>query len=415
MDYKFIILLILLLGLILFLTKEFANIYKKVDENQCHLISYVDENTDGIKKQVRSDLSVCLGKIKTFNDDCIKKVRRMDMLESQVVANMSNHCTDSDNEDASKQMNMMCLSDMMKQKHQNTQDEYYRESDTSSKKKSKHTDQEFIIKYKSSEEKPKNNQNINAEALVTKVTELIKSENDVVLTPAQQVSPFVQGTFSNQNLKTQSHKSTTSSSTKKSSQHPVSSSTDATNSVENTTENSVETNDDDSDSEEKSSTQSASSKESSTLENSSSDGIEVEFASSGKSSSSNKSSNKSKKEISKKEDYSNCGITIGSRRTGKVPNITVNKNAHNENSENVSKESQRDTEEIGEELMDTFDNDNSKLKPVNKYSIEDLRKMAKTYSIPLTFTDSSGTRRYFKREDLYKKLQSNFAKSNKIF
>ena len=89
MDYQFIILLIVLLGLVLFFVKELENIKKEVDEKSTQIIQCVENNSKSIKGKIQADINVCVNKIKSINGEYIEQVRKMNDYGSQPITNMS--------------------------------------------------------------------------------------------------------------------------------------------------------------------------------------------------------------------------------------------------------------------------------------------------------------------------------------
>lgn len=406
MDYKFIILLVLLFGLILFLTKEFSNIYRKMDENNDRLSSSIDTNFDIVKKQVRNDLGVCLSKVKTFNADCIQKIRRMDMLGSQPVTHISNYCTDADSELGSKDINIIpCLSDVINAK-QNTiklpteelflSDDQPQNKDKNSKINSdkfitnKTNSDKFVVNYESKSNSLQKNDNkfndslnINENELIAKVTELVNKETfqnesshnshkkSQISKISSKQSPDDNNSYSsNSQQSSKSSKSSHSTSSRKTSSISIKSSDHVS--------------------------------ESESSQQSTSDGVPVIF---------DKQSNNSKKDNKKETnensviDYDNCNITIGSKKSKK--GINPNQKIIQSKKDNSSDE--HNVEEISVKTSDvnmlTLDN----LKQLNDYTIESLKKIAKLHSIPLTLRDD-GQRRNLKKGELYNKIKGLLSK-----
>jgi hypothetical protein len=103
---------------------------------------------------------------------------------------------------------------------------------------------------------------------------------------------------------------------------------------------------------------------------------------------SNKSVNSSKSSI-KLEN-----ITIGSTATGKGKKININTN---------------DSESDVDKEITTLDD----LKNISSYSKLDLESIAKSFSLPLTYIDSSQNRKIYKKEELYNSIKDYLVKNKK--
>src|SRR5947207_3348148 len=96
MNYTFIIFLIILIGVIILIAKEFNEIKLHLNDKITTVLLCMDNSSKSIKNSVKNDFNVCLDKIKDINNDCIKQVRKMAEFGSQPITNMSNHYTDTD-------------------------------------------------------------------------------------------------------------------------------------------------------------------------------------------------------------------------------------------------------------------------------------------------------------------------------
>lgn len=109
MDYKFIILLLVIIGLIIFFTRELDNIKCEISEKLDKIASHVDNSSRHTLGKLQNDFSVCVTKMKTINGDYIEQVRKMNDYGNQPITNMSNNYTDTDSQ--GKGMNFSSLSD----------------------------------------------------------------------------------------------------------------------------------------------------------------------------------------------------------------------------------------------------------------------------------------------------------------
>lgn len=96
MDYKFIILLLVIVGLILFFTRELDNMKCEMSDKLDKIASYVDNSSKNTLIKMQNGFGTCVNKLKTLNGDYIEQVRKMNDYGNQPITNMSNHYTDTD-------------------------------------------------------------------------------------------------------------------------------------------------------------------------------------------------------------------------------------------------------------------------------------------------------------------------------
>jgi hypothetical protein len=109
MDYKFIILLLVIVGLIIFFTRELDNMKSEIGDKLDKIASYIDNSSNNTLTKMQNGFGMCVNKIKTLNGDYIEQVRKMNDYGNQPVTNMSNHYTDTDSQ--GKGMKFAALSD----------------------------------------------------------------------------------------------------------------------------------------------------------------------------------------------------------------------------------------------------------------------------------------------------------------
>jgi len=394
MDYKFITILIVLLGIVLFLMKEWDNVKKNIDDKMNQIVTCIDDNSKMLKNKMQADLTVCVGKIKTINGEYIERVRKMNEYGSQPITNISNNYTDTDSHD-NKENNIQYLSDIRKapkkQTSQIKESSYYMSDDvpkhtkkqktTEEPKKEQPTDQKpkdnFKITYSDSNKKvdPKDP---NAENILTKFVEKIELHNQII--PKQ-----LTGSPSSHSSKKSSHKNAKSDSDLIENDDDVhisdiedendsSSCESETDSVGSQYEDENET--------------SSKSTSSSGSQNSGSSGISIEMESPKlKSSKSSKSS--------ESEHSSNYGtITLGSRKTG----VKASSKIEMKTSKNADKN--MDMESVSSSL------NIESLKPIAKYTAESLQKIAKKLSISIFRNDSGNARKVHNKNELYEKIKA---------
>lgn len=98
MDYKFIILLLVIVGLIIFFTRELDNMKSEIGDKLDKIASYIDNSSNNTLTKMQNGFGMCVNKIKTLNGDYIEQVRKMNDYGNQPVTNMSNHYTDTDSQ-----------------------------------------------------------------------------------------------------------------------------------------------------------------------------------------------------------------------------------------------------------------------------------------------------------------------------
>lgn len=445
MDYKFVILLILLCGLILFLTKEFSNIYKKLDETNEKLTTCIDSNSDTIKRQVRNDIGVCLNKVKGFNTECFQKIRRMDMFGSQPVIGVTNHWTDADTEANSKDVNpLTCLSDVNPMtcvsdvNHMTCLSDAIQMKKSSSKNQSKNPTDEL---YFTDEPEKKESQNfvIAYENKLNNLTEQKEKESDLAnLSHKKTLTPDSDTSDNSLDIDTQSQNTISNSVSKSKTSSEklsdkLSDNLSETRSNRSSKSEPILTSEKKSHSSKKSNSSekksnksepsiSLSSKISSTEE--SSDGVEIIMPEAPQNDISKKISEFKKPEQKQEQEYEECEITIGSKKgkNGIIPTFValatvpkkVNKDVkksddldNSDKSNNSEEENQDDismaTTEMANITLTNFRN-------INDYTIDSLKKIAKLKSIPITVKDNSGQRRNLKKTELYNKIKNTLDK-----
>ena len=96
MDYKLIILLLIMLVLILFVIKEIDLMHKDITGKIIQLSSFIDNSYKSLKAHFQSDITTCVDKLKTVNKEYISQVRKMNDYGTQQITNISDHYTESD-------------------------------------------------------------------------------------------------------------------------------------------------------------------------------------------------------------------------------------------------------------------------------------------------------------------------------
>lgn len=383
LDFKLIILLVMLIGIVLFFTREFENLRKDFDDKIGTIVSVVDNNSKSIKGKIQTDMTTCINKIKTHNMECIQQIRKMNTLGSQPITNMSNHCTDSDTDaQQTKKYNIKYLSDMRAdvEKDKHDPSTYYvsemsppvQKHDAKEEKKTKDED-EFKIDLKTSMEQKSNQSN----GINKKKMDLIQSDLNKTKTVSQKEPNSIKSTPS---LISQESDEEKESDELEESENE--SSSDSTNEQSSGEQSSDDETDEESD------------------EESDDESVEVEIdrRALGK-----LSENKYTKEPELVKEANNNeyeSITVGSskgNKKGVKPMMSVSRTKQVQSSESSIDELSVQTHEIGNLTLD-------KLQEINKYKIDALKKIAKKYSIALTCKEGGG-RRQLNKGELYNKIK----------
>lgn len=95
MDYKiFILLLFFVICIVLFL-RELYSIRDDLERLNKDIRIHIEEMNNQLRNKLQNDLGVCVNKIKSLNNDSIQQIRKINILNNQPIKN-SNHFTESD-------------------------------------------------------------------------------------------------------------------------------------------------------------------------------------------------------------------------------------------------------------------------------------------------------------------------------
>ena len=136
MDYKFIILVVLLLFILAYLFRELEASKRDIETKFFEVNENIENNSKTLRTKFQTDLASCTNKLKTYNAEFISQARKISFLNAQPITNMSNNYTETDSD---RKNAMQYLSDVRKEKEQHIkqgkpdrQDSLYM-SETSSK------------------------------------------------------------------------------------------------------------------------------------------------------------------------------------------------------------------------------------------------------------------------------------------
>jgi hypothetical protein len=419
MDYKFIILLIVLLGLIFFLTKELNSVRNDLDEKIKQIVICIDDNSKTLKNKIQADLNICVGKIKTINGDYIERVRKMNEVGSQPITNMSNNYTDTD---SNENNDIQYLSDVRKAPKTQSipavkESSFYMSEDVPiiidkknpiSQKESITNNKESITNNKESITNNKESITNNKESITNNIDQFKISYSDSAKKNMNSsAEKFVKKIDSKKELVSKSSSKSHSSEKKSNDKNIKNKFKSTTDLIDNDDDEQISDIEDDESSSNESETdslgstsnkneqwESVDSSESEPTNSDPSDGVSIEIEQT-KKKQAKKSENSSLIESSKHS--SNYGsITLGSKKPGVKPSSKIE-----------IKKTQKDTDSVSSQSTSNFASSLTiaSLKPLAKYTLEYLKKVAKTLSIPLMYKEGVN-RRYFRKDELYDKIKT---------
>jgi hypothetical protein len=101
MDYKFVILLLVLVGIFLFMYNEREVVKKDIENKYLELNDNINTGLRNLRTKFQTDLGACVNRIKTTNAEFINQARKINLINSQPITNMtnSNYYTETDSND----------------------------------------------------------------------------------------------------------------------------------------------------------------------------------------------------------------------------------------------------------------------------------------------------------------------------
>jgi len=397
MDYKFIILLVVLLGLILFFTKELNNIRNDSDEKINRVIACVDNNSKLIRGNFKSELDGCVTKMKAINRDFMAQVRRMDSYESQPITVASNRFDDDDSNDK------------------------------------KHNAIPYLSEAYEHNKQVKNDKDKNKESFYMSEDVPNISDKRAPKIQSQSAGQFKVSYAENDKDQIAEKKSLTSSHSSKSLNSKKSNHGDLDDNTSSESDSDSSSSQQTTSSSKKSSMSSSSVKKSDSDSNDDSSALSIEVdqdvikktKAQVPKKSITKSKQKNKKDVSVSNSSSSSGtvhsskygsITLGSKKDKGVKlskKIELKSKKKDESSSGNSGSENSDGESINTNNMNISSLTIDELKPITNYTSEYLKKVAKRFSIPLTLKDGNA-RRQLRKEELYDKIKANLIeKENK--
>ena len=357
MDIKFIVILVILI-IGIYLIKEILSIKKNIN----YLVETVDNSVNINIKALKNRLNVVTSEIKNYNNDLVVQIKKINNINSQVVTSMSNYFTESES-DGNKN-----LIDYL--------------SDT------KRTDTEFQINFNDEYKQlsQKNVVQINPEN--PELTE--SSVNTKSILPTISIN-------SNKSSHTKSHTKSTNSSSNKSKndnliigQNDIISVSDTSDSK--LTESSIKR-------EDKREQVDEETEENSKLEETEEIEIEVEEEVEVTDNDSEET-----EEIEVIEEVTASSTKSSKSGSIKLDNITIGSNTANKG----KKIQINDTTSFDTNTVLTM----TKLNSISSYTKQNLERIAKILSVPITYLDGN-IRKPYKKEELYSKIKDFLNKKSK--
>lgn len=410
MDYKFIILIFLVVAVVLFIMQKLDGLKKDIEEKTHKIISCVENNSKLIRAKTQAEVSSCIGKMRSINGEYIEQVRKMNDYASQPITNMSNNFSESDsqmedtNSNNHKHRNIIrhlsdCPEDEMEDSHASRKkgdDKFYESEDDEAC--ARKLSEKFTITYLS-DKKP------NSDKKSDKKQDLPKVNSPKVNLAQKSVESEDQESEEAENEEENDTKEVDSESS------------DSGEEYEEYVEEDDENNNSSSEeSEEESEDQESS--DGANLEMDSSDESELQTSSKSSSKVVSKGSSKGSSKNSSKFGE----ITFGSSKKGGSKKPTqkvtilkrdIKKQSNKKSSLNSSSKSSStdSSEEQTEDEKSITTNDMNALtfatfEPISSYNVENLKTIAKRLSIPLTQSKDGKGRKPLKKEELYEKIRS---------
>lgn len=356
MDYKILILLILLLFIVVLLYKEIYNLKDGIFNGVKHVLSSHTENNKQIANKFKADADKCINQLKSISSENIYQLQRITQLNNQPIRKIANHFTETDDSEFNTQMEYlspMFPGDIINQPAEKYS-QYYMSEDTRSKEEDipvyQTTDQECVEPEE--EIKPEDQEPINQELedIYVKSEEL----DEINIDMSGSIKKIL-NKDSQKNSASESH-------------------------VDSIVENPNAELSNKTESEESSSDTGSDSTGSSTEETGSESESESE---SEKNSSNNKDSLFSKTSIiSNRSKMSMLSVVTGPTE-------------------------ETDLSPVIKGLVDT-----GKLGVISNYTAAEIKDISKYFSIPQTLKTDKGTRRSYKKDELYKKIKTELRKTS---
>ena len=99
MDYKFTIILGVIVILTVYIYVELNNINNNIDVKLKELNKSIENQNKSLRLKFQSDLTTCANKLKTYNAEFITQARKINVLNTQPITNISNHFSDDNESD----------------------------------------------------------------------------------------------------------------------------------------------------------------------------------------------------------------------------------------------------------------------------------------------------------------------------
>lgn len=96
MDYKFLVLMLLLVVLIGLMYKEVSSFKKDIMYRMVNFITDIEKNNDETVAELQDSMVKCVSQVKKISSDNIQQLRKITVLNSQPIIRTANHFTETD-------------------------------------------------------------------------------------------------------------------------------------------------------------------------------------------------------------------------------------------------------------------------------------------------------------------------------
>jgi hypothetical protein len=175
MDYKFVIILSILLGLIFLIVKEMSNIRETVNESFEKTKLLIGISNKNSEQNLKKGFNSCIDRIKLINGDYMVQIRKMSEIGREIITTNSNNYSDSDSVKKSTKNKIIYLSEEMEKKRpvDNFKINFSDEKNSKGSKQSENSKEEQVKKLSSQKDENK----VSQKGSARKETEKEKSDS----------------------------------------------------------------------------------------------------------------------------------------------------------------------------------------------------------------------------------------------
>lgn len=384
MDYKIVFLIIVIIGIVFFLFKEIYSLEKHINEKSQQIIACIETNSRLIRGKIQNDFTSCVSKLRSINGEYMERIRKMNSIESQQIMSMSHGYSDSDSKVDNLNKNIIRhLSDCPEEvlNGQCTLEKFYESEDDNDEIVKAVSNSKYEIKYQSDKKEENEIKKDSIKELSIKRQSSNNSNQSGSIKSEKKNSP------SSESSKKPSHRSSDNVSNGRSNDNKIESEK-SDDGEDNETNEYKEYENSGSESDESVESDENSDNESS--QSSSTEGFKIELEEETQSSKSSKES-----ELGQ--------ITFGSKKSGKQKK---------EFSVELSKKQRGGKAEEDLESINTVDIKTFVLKPIDSYSLNYLKGVAKNFEIPISQNRDGKGRKQLTKLELYDKIKEKVAEND---